>query len=235
MASRKVKEKMVKIAAHMLASDRRSLDVVDGVVVDRRSSRSVSLAKIAEAAYLGHDLPEGVTPGLEETVFFTPSEQTFSFSAHVAIVNVDPETGELDVEKYIVAHDCGRVINPAVVDGQICGGVAQGLGQALLEELTYDADGQLLNSSLADYMIPTADCMPHIEIIHSETPSTVNPTGVKGVGESGAIGPTAAIANALEDAVRSLDRSMINELPLRSERVWRALARARSLAASSTK
>jgi carbon-monoxide dehydrogenase large subunit len=160
--------------------------------------------------------------GLEETAFFEPSTVTWSCAVHAAIVDVDIKTGHVKIDNYAIAHDCGTVINPMLVEGQIIGGAAQGLGGALLEEYYYDAEGQLLTGSFMDYLLPTASDMPPIELRHMHSPSPLNPLGVKGVGEGGAIGPPAAIANAVSDALAEFGIEC-NSTPIKPEFLVRAV------------
>jgi len=161
-------------------------------------------------------LPAGVAPGLEATVYFDLPGPTFSGAVHVAVVEVDPPTGRIRVRRYALVEDCGRVINPVIVEGQIHGAVAQGIGEALLETIVYDDGGQLLSATLMDYALPRADDLPLFEISHLETLSPVTPGGVKGMGEGGTIGAPATIANAVADAVRHLG-VQITSLPIRPE------------------
>ena len=180
--------------------------------------RAVGVAEIARLAYsppLG-GLPDGLTPGLEASVYFDPPGPTFSGAIHVAVVEIDPDTGRVGVKRYALVEDCGPVINPMIVDGQIHGAVAQGIGEALLEAVVYDADGQLLTATLMDYALPRAADLPSFEIGHLETPSPITPGGVKGMGEGGTIGAPATIANAVADAVRHLG-ARITKLPIRPE------------------
>jgi carbon-monoxide dehydrogenase large subunit len=150
---------------------------------------------------------------------------TWTYAVHVALVEVDIEVGRVSVDKYVVAHDCGVVVNPMLVEGQIVGGAAQGIGGGLLEEFSYDADGQLLAGSLADYIMPTACEIPSMVLIHRHSPSPLNPLGVKGVGEGGAIAPPVAIANALADALAPF-KAEFNRLPLKPERISEAIRKA---------
>jgi carbon-monoxide dehydrogenase large subunit len=160
-------------------------------------------ARLSQLADAGGDrpLPEGSRPGLGAIEYYSPTSGVFGFGFHAAVVEVDPETGFVRVLRYVVHHDCGRIINPMVVEGQIHGGVAQGIGGALYERIAYGEDGQLLNASFMDFLMVTAAEMPRIELVHTETPSPNNPLGVKGVGEAGTIPVSATIANALEDAL----------------------------------
>ena len=163
----------------------------------------VSLAKVAQAARPGWEItrPAEVDAGLEEICYWQPETVTWSYAVHVAIVEVDRETGRVSIGNYAVAHDCGVVVNPMLVEGQIMGGAAQGLGGILSEAIVYDANGQLLSGSLMDYALPTASDIPAMQILHQHSPSPLNPLGVKGVGEGGAVAPPAAIANAVCDAL----------------------------------
>jgi len=166
----------------------------------------------------GAHAPEHLATSLEATRYFEPPTVTYANAVHAALVEVDVETGMVRLLKYVVVHDCGRAINPLVIDGQICGGVAQGIGDALMEEIVYDENGQLLNASLLDYLVPTAGEIPPFGLGHHESPSPRNPLGVKGLGEGGAISPPAAIANAVEDALRPLGVE-VREMPLSPQRV----------------
>ena len=163
--------------------------------------RAVPFASIVRASLPSFQAPAVVEPDFEATTYQGVPTVTYASAVHVAVVDVDPETGRVHLLRYVVAHDCGRVINPILVDGQIHGGVAQGVGGGLGEEIVYDAAGQLLTGSLMDYAVPRADEVPFIETVHLEHPSPRNPLGVKGVGEGGAISPPAALANAIEDAL----------------------------------
>jgi carbon-monoxide dehydrogenase large subunit len=160
--------------------------------------------------------PAGVEGGLEETYYFEPPTVTWTYAINLAIVEVDAGTGEVTIERFVVAHDCGVEINPMLVEGQVVGGVVQGIGGALLEEFTYDSEGQLLTGSFMDYLLPTAADLPDIEVVHLHAPSPLNPLGVKGVGEGGAIAPPAAIANAVTDALSPFGIE-INFTPVRPD------------------
>jgi carbon-monoxide dehydrogenase large subunit len=219
----KVKDKARKIVAHQLEIDPTDLEFKEGrFSVKGSPDRSMSMAEVIGAAWTADNLPEGVEPGLEETTFFDPPNFTFPFGCHVCVVEVDRETGRVSIERYLAMDDCGRQINPMIVDGQIHGGVAQSIGQALFEETVYDEDGQLLTGNLVDYMIPTAAEIPPIETGRTETLTPTNPLGVKGIGEAGTIAATAAVVNAVCDA---LDVDHL-DMPLQPERVWRALQEA---------
>ncbi len=166
--------------------------------------RSASLGELAQFSIgsLGAILPPSVTPGLEAEEYFAPSQSSFSSGCHVAVVEVDPETGFVEVLRYIAGHDCGKVINPLLVDGQIHGGVAHGVGDVLIEELVFDENGNSQASTLLDYLLPLSTDVPPIETLHIETPCPHVPSGVKGVGECGTIGAIAAVVSAIEDALR---------------------------------
>jgi carbon-monoxide dehydrogenase large subunit len=185
---------------------------------------TVSIAEAATAAILGHRLPPGEDPGLEATAYYDPPASAFGYGTVAARVEVDPRTGEFDLQRYVLVHDCGTQVNPMIVEGQIHGGIAQGLGAALFEELVYDREtGQLVNGTFVDYFVPTAADLPRFELDHLETPSPVTPLGIKGVGEGGTIGAAAAVANAIADALAPFGVE-IDRLPITAESVWRALA-----------
>jgi aerobic carbon-monoxide dehydrogenase large subunit len=216
----KVKDKARKIVAHQLEIDPGDLEFEAGrFSVKGSPERGMSIAEVIGAAWTADNLPEGVEPGLEETTYFDPPNFTFPFGCHVCVVEVDRQTGKVTIERYLAVDDCGRVINPMIVDGQVQGGVAQSVAQALFEETVYDEDGQLLTGNLVDYMIPSAAEIPPIETERTETLSPTNPLGVKGVGETGTIAATAAVVNAVCDAL-DVDHM---DMPLQPERVWRAL------------
>jgi carbon-monoxide dehydrogenase large subunit len=222
MALQKLKEKMGKLAAHLLKTDP-NFTLEGGRVVSKAdASKALSFFDLAQSAYHAKSIPSGFEPGLEATAFFEPSNYTFPFGAHIAVVEVDPETGEIQFKRYVGVDDCGRIINPLTVHGQVHGGIAQGLGQALLEEAVYDESGQLITGTLMDYAIPKATDLPWFELDKTETPSPVNPLGVKGVGEAGTIGSTPAIVNAVVDALAPFGVRHI-DMPLKSEKVWKAI------------
>jgi carbon-monoxide dehydrogenase large subunit len=226
-ASAKLRTKVMAIAEQLLQCPVVDLELRDGgVAVVGAPGRRVSLAQVARAARPGwdHGRPAGIDPGLEATHYFEPQTVTWTNATHAAIVEVDIETGHVKIEKYAIAHDCGVVVNPMLLEGQIVGGAAQGLGGILLEGYIYDADGQLLTGSLMDYLLPTASDIPDMEIIHLESPSPLNPLGVKGVGEGGAIGPPAAVANAISDALAPF-KAEFNQTPITPERIVRAANR----------
>jgi CO/xanthine dehydrogenase Mo-binding subunit len=188
------------------------------------TERSLALGEVARAAIRSRALGAEGSPGLQGCMFFYPDTVTWAFGAHGCVVEVDAETGAVKVVRYVAVHDCGRAINPAVVEGQVQGGIAQGLGAALGEALVYDDAGQLLTGTLMDYPVPRADELPGLEVIALDYPSARNELGIKGVGESGVIAPPAAIANAVEDALLARGVELM-ELPLTPGRVWEALRR----------
>jgi carbon-monoxide dehydrogenase large subunit len=181
-----------------------------------------TIQEIAGAAALAYDLPEGEEPFLDDTTYYDPPNCTFPFGTHVAVVEIDPETGQVTLERYVAVDDVGRVINPMIVDGQVHGGIAQGVAQALWEGAVYDGEGQLTTSSLLDYAVPKAEFLPSFEVDRTETPTDVNPLGVKGAGETGTIASTPAVVNAVVDALAPLGIRHL-DMPLTPERVWRAM------------
>ncbi len=228
-ASARLKTKAFAIAANLLECAVADLELrPGGIGIVGVPDRTVSLADVARASRPGwdHGRPAGIDAGLEETYYYEPPTVTWTSAVHLALVEVDIDTGRIDIERYVIAHDCGVVVNPMLVEGQIIGGAAQGLGGILLEALTYDAQGQLLTGSLMDYLLPTASDIPEIELIHQSSPSPLNPLGVKGVGEGGAIGPPAAIANAVCDALQPFGIEC-NATPLRPEQIVEAVKAAR--------
>lgn len=225
LASRDVRAKMLAIAAHLLEADPADLVVQDGRVAVRGfAERHVSARDVARAAYGGvRRLPRGMEPGLEATRFYDPFYGTASTATHMAVVEIDPGTFGVRILRYVVTEDCGRIVNPLIVDGQVHGGVAQGVGAALLEELVYSEDGQLLTGTLMDYMVPTASDVPRMEVHHVETPSPTALGGFRGMGEGGTIGAPAVLASAVSDALSGLGLE-INELPITPERLFRLVA-----------
>jgi carbon-monoxide dehydrogenase large subunit len=221
VVARAVAVKARRLAAHLLEVADADLELADGAVrVVGAPHRGLSLAELAVACAPGAPLPEGMEPGLEATRYFLAPRATFASGAHVATVSVDRETGEVAILDYTVASDAGRLINPLIVEGQIHGGVAQGIGAALWEELAYDETGQPRTQSLLEYTMPAAAQVPPIRIVHLETPSPLNPLGVKGVGEAGTVAPPAVIAAAVEDALAAAG-VRITATPLRPEDVRR--------------
>jgi carbon-monoxide dehydrogenase large subunit len=177
---------------------------------------------MAFASYYAANLPEGLEPGLDATSYYDPSNFTFPNSAHIAQVEIDQDTGEVTITRYVAVDDVGKVINPMIVNGQIVGGIVQGVGQALWEHGLYDEHGQLPSGSLMNYALPRADQFPNIETARTETPSPHNPLGVKGAGEMGTIAATVTIANAVMDALAPLGIKHI-DMPLTAEKIWQAI------------
>ncbi len=219
----KVKDKVVDIAAHLLESNPQDIVIEDNKYCVRGAPESgLTLGEIAMVAHVGVELPEGTEPGLAESHFFEPPNFTYPFGTHIAVVEVDADTGEVEIQRYIAVDDCGNIINPLIVEGQVHGGIAQGVGQALYEEAIYDESGQMITGSFMDYALPKAHNFPRFELANTVTPSPVNPMGVKGVGEAGTIGSTPAIANAVIDALKPFGVRHI-DLPLRPEKLWKLM------------
>jgi carbon-monoxide dehydrogenase large subunit len=224
-ACARLRAKTLRIAAHMLGvADPGQLDVVGRAVQHRDDlTLMVPLSGVFQRAILGQGLPEGEMPGLDETSYFDPPDAAYSFGTAAAIVAVDAQSGEFAVERFLMVHDCGTPLNPKLIEGQVRGGLAQGLGQALAEELVYDPEtGQLVNGTMMDYFAPTACDLPSIELMHTAVPSPVTPLGIRGAGEVGAIPAAAAVANAICDALSDFGVEL-DRLPITPERVWRAL------------
>ena len=175
---------------------------------------------------MAFNMPDGMEPGMEATYYYDPTNFTFPFGTHIAEVEIDPEVGTTRVVRYVACDDCGVQINPMIVEGQLQGGIAQGIGQALFEGAVYDEEGQLLSGSMMEYHVPKASDLPTIELAHTETPSPVNPLGVKGIGEAGTIASTAAVYNAALDALAAEGVTHL-DMPLTPERVWRAVQEAK--------
>jgi len=230
-AAGKLQAKVLAIAAGILEVSQHDLVVADGEIrVQGVPDISLSLADVARAAAPGpgNRLLEGMSPGLEETDYYIPPTVTYSSGTHLAVVEVDVETGLVAVLEYYVVDDCGLILNPTIVDGQQHGGVAHGIGNALFEEVFYDDSGQLLNASFMDYLLPTAADVPSITVEHETHLSPLNPLGIKGAGEGAAVSPPAAIANAVINALAPLDIE-ITEMPMSPSRVWRAIQEAHSV------
>jgi carbon-monoxide dehydrogenase large subunit len=224
-ASGKLREKVFAIAANLLECAPADLELRDGGVgIVGVPGRRISLADVARAARPGwdHGRPSGIDAGLEETSYWEPPTVTWSYAVHAAIVEVDSDTGRVAIEDYAIAHDCGNVVNPLLVEGQIRGGAVQGIGGGLCEAIAYDDAGQLLSGSLMDYALPIASEMPAIMVRHLHSPSPLNPLGFKGVGEGGAVAPPVALANAVCDALAPSGVE-VNTTPLRPEQLLRAI------------
>jgi carbon-monoxide dehydrogenase large subunit len=215
-----LKEKLKKFGAMLLKSN--DVTMTGGLCIDNKTGNSVSFGEMAVAAYHAKKLPPGTQPGLVATHFWEPPNFTFPFGAHIVVTDVDRDTGQISIRRYVCVDDIGKIINPLIVDGQIHGGIAQGLGQALYEEAVYDDTGVLVSGELTDYAVPKASHMPWIESSHTETPSPVNPLGVKGVGEAGTIGCSPAVVNSVVDALSPLGVKHL-DMPLTPEKVWRAM------------
>jgi carbon-monoxide dehydrogenase large subunit len=229
-ASLELRAKILRLAAWMLElDDADGLEVAGSVVRHRdRHDVSVALVDVHETAILGLRLPEGEQPGLEATAVHEPTHAAFAYGTGAALVAVDPETGDYDVERFVMVHDSGTPVNPKLIEGQIRGGLAQGFGAAMREELRYDPDtGQLVNGTMLDYFVPTACDVPTVELLHTEVPSPVTPFGIRGVGETGTIPPGAAIANAVCDALADYGVE-ISRLPVTPELIWRSIQEART-------
>ena len=229
LAAREVREKALTIAANLLEANKDDLELAQGSVFVRGApARSISLGALAltaAGARPGYTLPPGVQPGLQATHYFSPSQAAYASGAHVITVEVDVRTGDVKILDYAVAHDCGRMINPMIVEGQVQGGVAHGIGNSFYEELIYDNNGQLLTASFMDYLLPTAKEVPTAKIAHMEVVCPLNPLGVKGVGEGGTIPSAAAFAGAVEDALAPFNVT-VKEVPLSPEKVRKLLREA---------
>ncbi|MEX0364988.1 MAG: xanthine dehydrogenase family protein molybdopterin-binding subunit [Ruegeria sp.] len=225
-ATEKIINKAKKIAAHLMEASEADIELKDGQFSVAGTDKSVAWGDVCLAAYVPHNYPlEDIEPGLEETAFYDPANFTYPAGAYACEVEVDPETGKVSIERFSAADDFGNIINPMIVDGQVHGGLAQGIGQALLEHAIYDESGQLLNASYMDYAMPRADDVPFFEVDHScQTPCTHNPLGVKGCGEAGAIGSPPAVVNAVIDALQSGGKDVTHiDMPVSPSRVWAAM------------
>jgi carbon-monoxide dehydrogenase large subunit len=224
----RIKDKARRIGAHMLEADVEDVEFEGGKAYVKGSPATAkTIQEIAGAAALAYDLPEGEEPFLDDTYYYDPPNCTFPFGTHIALVEVDADTGAVDLQRYVAVDDVGKVINPMIVDGQVHGGIVQGVAQALWESAVYDENGQLQTSSLMEYPVPRAESIPPIELDRTETPTDVNPLGVKGAGETGTIASTPAVVNAVVDALAPLGIRHL-DMPLTPERVWTAMQAARS-------
>ncbi|NMN70505.1 xanthine dehydrogenase family protein molybdopterin-binding subunit [Rhizobium sp. 57MFTsu3.2] len=214
----KVEAKAKKIAAHLMEADEGDIVIENGEVKVAGTDKSLPWFQVALAAYTAHNLPGGMEPGLKETAFYDPSNFTFPAGCYICEVEVDPETGKTEIIQFVAADDFGNIINPMIVEGQVHGGIAQGIGQALLEGVHYDENGQLLTASFMDYAMPRADDLPSFKVSHQVTPSPSNPLGIKGCGEAGAIGSPPALINAITDAIGN---NMLT-MPATPQKVWMA-------------
>ena len=226
LAVRKIRDKAKVVAAHLLEASVEDMDYEDGKFFVKGSpDRAKTIQDVALMANVAWTLPEGVEAGLEATTFYDPPNFVFPYGAHLAVVEVDARTGHVELTGYTALDDCGPQINPTIVEGQVHGGVVQGVGQALWEGAAYDESGQLVTGSMLDYALPRADQLPDLDVISTVTPSPHHPLGVKGVGEAGTIASTAAVYNAVMDALRPLGVTRV-DMPLTPERVWRAIQEA---------
>jgi len=222
----KVKEKGARIAAHKLECNPEDLEFANGSWNVKGTEKSVGFGDVALTAYVPHDYPVNEEPGLDFASFYDPTNFVYPFGAHICVVEIDKETGEVKIVRYIAVDDAGNIINPMIVEGQVHGGIAHGIGQALYEGALYDDSGQLLNASMLDYCIPRADNMPFFETDHTITPCPHNPLGVKGIGEAGTIASTPAVVNAVMDALTDYGVKDL-QMPLTPQRVWAAMQQAK--------
>jgi carbon-monoxide dehydrogenase large subunit len=225
LAAMEVREKAQRLAAHLLEAAPGDIAVADGHWQVRGvPGRGVTFAEIARLAY-GKERPRELEAGLESTRYFQPPGLVFPFGAHVAVVDIDRETGSVALRRYISVDDCGRILNPLLVEGQVHGGLAQGIAQALYEEIAYADDGTLLTGNLTTYMVPTAPDLPSFTLDRTITPTSMNPLGVKGIGEAATIGSTPAVVNAVLDALAPLGITEMDP-PCTPEKIWRAIQNA---------
>ncbi len=223
IATERVLDKARKIAAHLLEASEEDLDYAGGNFSVKGSPEKVlPLAAVAFESFTAHNLPDGMEPNLEASTSWDPPNFTFPYGTHIAVVEVDEDTGKVDLVRYVAVDDCGNRINPLIVEGQVHGGLAQGIGQALFEEAVYDETGNLLTATLADYLVPSAAELPSFELDHTVTPSPTNPLGVKGIGEAGAIASPPAVMNAIVDALSHFGKINI-DMPASPEKVWKAI------------
>src|SRR5213079_1236667 len=216
----KVVAKGKKIAAHLLEAAEADIEFKDGKFAVAGTDRSKAFGEVALAAYVPHNYPlDKLEPGLDETAFYDPTNFTFPAGTHICEVEIDPDTGDVQILNFSACDDFGNIINPMIVEGQVHGGLAQGIGQALLEGAVYDSSGQLVTASFMDYTMPRADDLPSFKLNHTTTLCPGNPLGVKGCGEAGAIGASAAVINAITDAIGNNKL----EMPATPDRVWHAI------------
>ena len=250
MAAVKARAQIIEAAANMMECSQTDIELRDGAAWVKGTDRQATLAEIATATnplryafnkpsasatqfapasrHDGPQLAEGRTPGIEATDYYSPPHATWAFGAHAAVIEVDPELCTIDVKRYVCIHDCGRMINPMIVDGQVMGGIAQGVGGAFYERCEFDEEGTPLNANFMDFLMPYATEVPNAEIMHSETPTPLNPLGVKGVGEAGTIPVAQVYASAVEDALQPFGIAPIREAPLTPDAIHRMLRQARS-------
>ncbi|HZE00226.1 MAG TPA: molybdopterin cofactor-binding domain-containing protein, partial [Pseudonocardiaceae bacterium] len=229
----KVIDKGKKMAAHLLECSEVDIDFIRGKFTIKGTDRGVTIQEVAFAAFSAHNYPEGMEPSLDSEATFDPENFSFPHGTHLCAAEVDTETGRVQIRRYVGVDDIGTVVNPSIVEGQIHGGLVQGVAQALFEEAVYDEGGTLTTGTLADYLVPSAVDVPHFTTDRTETPATSNPLGVKGVGEAGTIASTPAVVNAILDAVRHLGVTDI-DMPCSPQRVWRAVQSARGTVKSTS-
>ena len=226
LAARKVKEKAKVVAAHLLEAAVEDMDYADGkFFVKGAPDKAKTIQDIALMANVAWNMPKGVEAGLEASMFYDPPNFAYPYGSHVCVVEVDAETGQVELKRYVALDYCGPQINPVIAEGQVHGGVVQGIGQALWEEAVYDDTGQLVTGTMLDYALPRADRLCDIEVINTVTPSPHHPLGLKGVGEAGTIASTAAVYNAVMDALTPFGVETLR-MPFTPERVWKAINRA---------
>jgi carbon-monoxide dehydrogenase large subunit len=225
MSLNKIKEKGKKIAAHLLEASEKDIEYANGQFqVKGAPDKAIPFGQVALTAYVPHNYPDGLEPGLDETSFYDPSNFCFPFGAHACVVEVDRDTGQVKLLRYLAVDDVGNVINPMIVDGMVHGGIAQGVGQAICEGAVYDdQSGQLVTGTMMDYAVPKADMLPMYETARTVTPTPVNPLGIKGAGETGTIAATPAVVNAVVDALAPLGIDHIEVMPLTAQRVWQTI------------
>jgi aerobic carbon-monoxide dehydrogenase large subunit len=222
-AAGRVREKARVLAAHELEVAEEDLEWTDGKFqVKGAPDRAKTVAELAFSAWTAHDMPEGVDPVLEASAVYDPPNWTYPSGTHICVVEVDPETGSTRIKQYVAVDDCGTIINPLVVDGQVMGGVAQGIAEALYEEAVYDENGTLLTGNMSTYRVPSAAELPGYTLDKTVTPSSTNPLGVKGIGETGTIAAPPAVMNAVADALRFVGVEFIDK-PASAEKVWRVV------------
>jgi carbon-monoxide dehydrogenase large subunit len=227
-SSQRVLDKARRIAAHLLEATPDDIRLANGgFEVAGAPGKKVDWQQIAIAVYGTGNLPPGEEDGLEATTYFDPRAETWPFGTHLAVVRVDRDTGDVQVQKIVAVDDCGKMVNPMIVEAQVQGGIAQALGQCLWENVAFDDSGQVLSGSLGDYAVPRAEDMPPIVVDHTTTPSPLNPLGVKGVGEAGTNGLPPAIANAVRDALAPLGVGRL-DTPFTAAKVWQAIQQAAS-------
>jgi carbon-monoxide dehydrogenase large subunit len=226
-AAKKVADKAKAIVAHQLEADPADIELAgEKFTVAGSPDKGMTLAEVSGAAYIPENLPDGMEPGLDETSFYDPENFVFPFGAHACVVDVDAETGNVEIVRYVAVDDCGPAINPMLIDGQVHGGVTHAIGQALFERIHYDEDGQLVTGTFVDYALPSAAEIPSFETDRTETPSPVNSLQVKGVGEAGTIAGSATVTNAVIDALKPLGVTYMN-MPLSPMRIWEAIQEAK--------